>query len=365
MNCAPLRGIVAAILISSATAAIAEEITLNDPAIMLCDTSATAVFSAENGTLHPSRGFFSLYPPGATALVPRIAAPEDSAPGSLVRVYVSSSNALDNVSLVFKALDGRALARATGFRIAVERAQETWVLLLGVPSDVERRSGTLSIRMSAGSRSCMLLQPLTLRERHFFSERIGLTKDLTDLVTSPDARKTAESRVLTRILFSPHVDAIFETGAFLVPIPGARRSAGFGDRREYDYSDKTSDLSIHQGVDLAAPEGSDVPACGRGRVVFSGMRILTGNSVVIEHLPGVFSLYYHMSQILVKLGDTVEKGQVIGKVGMTGFATGPHLHWEVRVMGVAVDPDSLAAAPLLDKEPDFRDIEGRDSAEGR
>ena len=78
-----------------------------------------------------------------------------------------------------------------------------------------------------------------------------------------------------------------------------------------------------------------------------------------------FSIYYHMSSILVATGDTVEKGQVIGTVGMTGFATGPHLHWEVRVVGTAVDPDSLTLAPLLDKKPDFVDIEGRESAEGR
>jgi murein DD-endopeptidase MepM/ murein hydrolase activator NlpD len=238
-------------------------------------------------------------------------------------------------------------------------------LLLGVPSDVRRRVATISLRIGAGSRTCMLLQPISLQERAFFSERIGLSKDLSELARAPDAQKTAESRVLTRILLSPHADAIFESGPLFVPIPGARRSAGYGDRREYDYADKTTDLSIHQGVDMAAPIGSEVPACGRGRVVFAGPRILTGNSVVIEHLPGVFSLYYHMSTVAADVGETVEKGQVIGTVGMTGFATGPHLHWEVRIMGTAVDPDSLTLAPLLDKKPDFRDIEGRESAEGR
>ena len=359
------RGIAAAVLLLAAASAMATVIVLDGPAVLLCEVSAGAVYTVDNGALHPSRGLFSLYPPGQAPLAPRVAAPVQTAPGSLVRLYVSSADALDSVALSLKAADGGEISRATCFRVSVEGTRETWALLLGVPSDARLPSGTLQMRITAGARSCVYLQPIALLPRQFFSERIPLTKELTHLVAVPDPRKTAESQALAHILFSPHEDAVFESGALAVPIPGARRTSGYGDRREYDYSDKTSDLSIHQGVDLAAPIGSDVPSCGQGRVVFSGTRILTGNSVVIEHLPGVFSLYYHMSSLLVGVGDTVEKGQVIGKVGMTGFATGPHLHWEVRVMGTAVDPDSLTETPLLDKEPVFQDIEGRESAEGR
>jgi len=110
-------------------------------------------------------------------------------------------------------------------------------------------------------------------------------------------------------------------------------------------------------VDIASPTGTPVPASGRGRVVFADTRILTGNTVVIEHLPGFFSVYYHLSSLAVKVGDMVEKSQVIGAVGMTGFATGPHLHWEMQCAGVAVDPDAVSRLPLLDKRPDFFDIE--------
>jgi murein DD-endopeptidase MepM/ murein hydrolase activator NlpD len=344
---------------------MASAVVLEGPAVLLCDTSADAVYTVEYGALHPARGLFSLYPPGLAPLAPRVAAPEESAPGSLLRLSVSSADALDSVVLSLRATDGREMARATCFRIAADGGRETWAVLLGIPSDAVRPSAVLAMRITAGSRSCVYLQPVSLVPRHFFSERMELSKDLTQLVAVPDSKKNAESRMLSRILFTADSDATFETGALSVPIPNARRSSGYGDRREYDYADKTSDRSIHQGVDLAAPSGSDVPACGRGRVVFSGLRILTGNSVVIEHLPGVFSLYYHMSSLQVGVGDIVEKGQVIGKVGMTGFATGPHLHWEVRVMGTAVDPDLLTDAPLLDKEPVFKDIEGRERAEGR
>ena len=68
-------------------------------------------------------------------------------------------------------------------------------------------------------------------------------------------------------------------------------------------------------------------------------RISTGWSVVIEHLPGVYSLYYHMDSLTVEKGDMVKRGTLIGYSGATGLATGPHLHWEVRVNGNAVNPD--------------------------
>ena len=68
-------------------------------------------------------------------------------------------------------------------------------------------------------------------------------------------------------------------------------------------------------------------------------RISTGWSIVIEHLPGVYSLYYHMDSLTVEKGDMVKQGTLIGYSGATGLATGPHLHWEVRVNGNAVNPD--------------------------
>ena len=68
-------------------------------------------------------------------------------------------------------------------------------------------------------------------------------------------------------------------------------------------------------------------------------RITTGYSIVIEHLPGLYSLYYHLSEMKVQEGDYVKQGQLIGKSGSTGLATGPHLHWEIRLNGTAVRPE--------------------------
>ena len=77
-------------------------------------------------------------------------------------------------------------------------------------------------------------------------------------------------------------------------------------------------------------------------------RIITGLSVVLEHLPGVFSLYYHLDSMDVSEGDLVSTGTTLGTVGSTGLSTGPHLHWELRVSGVAVDPNRHLERPLID-----------------
>jgi hypothetical protein len=338
---------------------------LDDPSLVLCVTDPGAVYGVQEGALRPVQGLFSFFRPGERPLQTRIVAPEEGQPGDLLSIFVSSPEPLRSVSLSLEGPGNRELSRATGFPAFTEGSRVTWAVLVGVPAGAAVRGYSLWLRVVAGSRSCLLIKPLLLHHRAFSSERINLTKELTTLVTDPDPRKVSESRTLARILATPHSDAVFETGALAVPLPGARRTSGYGDRREYVYSDASRDLSIHEGVDIASPTGTPVSACGRGRVVFVGARILSGNTVVIEHLPGLFSIYYHLSEIQVMEGELVEKSQAIGQVGMTGFATGPHLHWEVQSLGVAVDPDRLTQRPLLDTDAPFNDIEGRNSTEGR
>ena len=89
-------------------------------------------------------------------------------------------------------------------------------------------------------------------------------------------------------------------------------------------------------------------------------RIVTGNTIVLEHLPGVFSLYYHLSDVLVQENEIVEEAQIIGKAGASGLATGPHLHWEIRVSGVATDPEVFIRQKIIDYEEYFRIIKATD-----
>jgi len=109
----------------------------------------------------------------------------------------------------------------------------------------------------------------------------------------------------------------------------------FGNRRSYNASGY---LYFHTGLDFCGQTGVEIYAAASGRVVFTGELIVRGNATVIDHGWGVYSAYAHQSEILVNEGDWVEAGQLIGRVGSTGRVTGPHLHWEVIVGGVQVDP---------------------------
>ena len=95
---------------------------------------------------------------------------------------------------------------------------------------------------------------------------------------------------------------------------------------------------LHSGADLSAPYGAPIKAAGSGRVVLAESQIGYGLVVIVEHVDGISTLYSHMSGFAVGLGETVKKGDVIGFVGSTGYSTGPHLHYEVRVLGNPVDP---------------------------
>jgi len=122
-------------------------------------------------------------------------------------------------------------------------------------------------------------------------------------------------------------------GEFIVPVEGEFTSP-FGTYRTFN----TGATERHLGTDIAAKEGTPVRAGNRGKVVLAERLIMRGKCVIIDHGRGVFTCHNHMSDIVVGAGDIVEKGQVIGFIGSTGLATGPHLHWEMRVFRWVTDP---------------------------
>jgi murein DD-endopeptidase MepM/ murein hydrolase activator NlpD len=114
--------------------------------------------------------------------------------------------------------------------------------------------------------------------------------------------------------------------------------ARFGDRRSYIYQNRTVDEQVHQGEDLASFLNSPVPAANNGVVVLSEPLGIYGNTVILDHGMGVFSMYSHLSRLDVKTGERVEKGKTLGLTGTTGLALGDHLHYSVMVHGEFVNP---------------------------
>jgi murein DD-endopeptidase MepM/ murein hydrolase activator NlpD len=124
------------------------------------------------------------------------------------------------------------------------------------------------------------------------------------------------------------------TGEWIVPTSGISTSS-YGRRRIIN----GHLWGQHNGADIRAPVGARVVASNSGRVVLSEyLPTLRGNCIVIDHGLNVYSVYMHLSKRLVFAGQMVRKGELIGRVGATGFVTGPHLHWEIRIGWEPVDP---------------------------
>ena len=153
-------------------------------------------------------------------------------------------------------------------------------------------------------------------------------------------RIEADHRAFLAAWAQPPSPPLF-SGRFVLPRED-RLNARFGEKRLFNGRKP----SQHYGLDLGGDLGAPIAATGAGRVVLVRNCWASGRSVVLWHGAGVFSTYFHMSKVAVKVGQTVARGQLLGQVGRSGRVTGPHLHWGVRVAGLYVDPESLLRLPL-------------------
>ena len=126
-------------------------------------------------------------------------------------------------------------------------------------------------------------------------------------------------------------------GAFM-RFPNSAPRAGFADHRSYVYNGQIVGHAVHMGIDLASTANSPVPAANAGRIAFTGSIGIYGRTIIIDHGLGLFSLYSHLSHIAVTEGQQVEKGEDIGRTGMTGLAGGDHLHYGMLVYDTFVNP---------------------------
>ena len=175
--------------------------------------------------------------------------------------------------------------------------------------------------------------------RNFAIEQVALNHQLADSKTrEADLRVVSEAEEIWRVTgaLQPNILGIDN---FVFPLDKYKYVTGmFADQRAYTYEGKPISHVAHKGIDIAAPVGTPIQSTADGVVVLAKDRVVTGNSVVISHFPGVYSMFYHLEDIYVNIGDILSKGDILGTVGSTGFSTGPHLHWEMRVHNIQVDP---------------------------
>ncbi|MCE5300887.1 MAG: M23 family metallopeptidase [Spirochaetia bacterium] len=129
------------------------------------------------------------------------------------------------------------------------------------------------------------------------------------------------------------------TMPFIMPVK-AVQTGGFGDKRTYDGGKAGW---RHKGLDLAAPKGTKVHASNNGTVMTASTTKMYGIIVIIDHGAGIYTMYFHLNRVFVKKGMNVKKGDIIAEVGNTGISTGPHLHWQVNLHKVPVNPGDLLA----------------------
>lgn len=207
-----------------------------------------------------------------------------------------------------------------------------WVAVVGLALDIPGRSHELRI-LSGPEETAIAFH---IREKQYPEQHIRL-KDSSKVALSADDEQRASAEIERIRTLKKHwrdTESIDETsGTFLLPTEG-RLASRFGLRRFFNGEPRAP----HSGLDIAVPRGTPIKASSAGRVLDTGDYFFNGKTVFLDHGNGLITMYCHLDRIDVGSGESIGKGQRIGLAGMTGRASGPHLHWSVVLNGVMVDP---------------------------
>jgi hypothetical protein len=262
------------------------------------------------------------------------AIPATAVQGGLLRLEVRGRAAISEVSGEWTQHD---VPRAVPFWHDV-KSTNIFHGFLGV--DLEKPAGKYGLRIKVKAAdgavvSCAL--PVSVGAGKFAVEELKVAPKFVE-PNAEETKRANEERDRLRAIFATVTADKLWTGAFQLPLPGIHTAKNFGRRRVLNGTPS----SPHSGVDIPAVEGTPIHASQAGRVVLAENLYFAGNTVVIDHGLGVYTLYGHMKVIGVRVGETVAAGTVIGRVGATGRVTGPHLHW-----GLTVDDSRVNALAIV------------------
>ena len=175
--------------------------------------------------------------------------------------------------------------------------------------------------------------PFVIRPKRYPEQRVHLENGRQVNPNPADQARIEKEAALTRPAWVAWPEGFTPTLRFSQPTAGAL-TGSFGMRRVFNGEPRAP----HSGLDIKAPRGQAVKAPAPGVVVLTGDLFFSGNTVMLAHGEGVVSLFAHLSRITVKEGQVLKAGETLGEVGMTGRATGPHLHWSLSLNNARVDP---------------------------
>ncbi|HWX91288.1 MAG TPA: M23 family metallopeptidase [Terriglobales bacterium] len=223
-------------------------------------------------------------------------------------------------------------------------AGKTWFALAG--TSLETKPGSYPLALVATTTSGSQIRfprNLTIGRAKYPVIRLTVSKEFTEPNPEQQQKIQADQQVKHQTFAQPSSPDREWSGSFAPPV-NAPVSDLFGVRRVFNGVTK----SVHQGLDYRVPPGTPVAAVNSGTVLLARPLYFEGNCVMLDHGQGLITLYLHLSEIDVKEGDHVERGQLLGRSGASGRATGPHLHLAVRWQGVYLNPAGLLALHLPD-----------------
>jgi murein DD-endopeptidase MepM/ murein hydrolase activator NlpD len=229
----------------------------------------------------------------------------------------------------------RPLAHFQKQRVMVVRSAGHWYAVVGLSLGL--KAGTYAVHCDdAGD------YPFRITTKTYPSQYIKLANKLMVDPTPEDLKRILSDQRALRRAFAAWSDVDEPPLRLDLPVPG-RLTGAFGVRRFFNGEPRQP----HSGLDLAAPVGTPVTAPAAGVVIETGNYYFNGNTILLDHGQGLVTMYNHLSRVAVRPGMHVERGQLLGNVGMTGRVTGPHLHWSVSLNDTRINPALLLKGTAL------------------
>jgi murein DD-endopeptidase MepM/ murein hydrolase activator NlpD len=216
-----------------------------------------------------------------------------------------------------------------GNRTLVLRQADRWLAVVGLP--LSAMPGTAALAIEQPGRPATQAQ-FQIADKAYTVQRLSVPPSQVDL-SAKDLKRFERERARINQAVGTYSMTVPATLRMRAPVPGPR-SSSFGLRRVFNGESRNP----HTGMDIAAAVGTPVLAPADGRVIDIGNFFFNGNTIFLDHGGGLITLYCHLSAFAVKIGEHVETGQTIGRVGKTGRVTGPHLHWAIVLNRTYVDP---------------------------
>ncbi|MFK0086630.1 peptidoglycan DD-metalloendopeptidase family protein [Pseudomonas sp. NPDC090755] len=216
-------------------------------------------------------------------------------------------------------------ARFDGKPVLVVREQDTWLAIVGLP--LTQKPGTAHI--TQGTRTLSF----TVASKKYPEQRITL-KNKRQVNPDPADLKRIESELAEQLKAYRSFSPTLPSNLILDKPVNGPLSSKFGVRRFFNGEERNP----HAGLDFAVPAGTPIKTPANGKVILVGNYFFNGNTVFVDHGQGFISMFCHMSKVDVKPGQMLSRGAVVGRVGSTGRATGPHMHWNVSLNDARVDP---------------------------